>query len=226
MIIRSCALCRRRKIKCNRENPCSNCVRSRNVTCIYENDPSPKYRIGQSRQTASDLNYKSRESIPLDGQSSTSGSTFPSNQSSSRIDGSVDLSTDTSQQLSARDEESIRLKLRIKELEEQLSKTTLAPVQSPVVTPRLNIETTASHIGGTYHVHCEKLPGQDESVARGITHKSRLFGQSHWEVNVVLMVRSIITNPYYLSVKRINQLTSVRSATFSRRSNLISQKCS
>lgn len=84
----------------------------------------------------------------------------------------------------------MRLKLRIKELEAQLSK--LAPVQSPVVTPRLNIETTASHIGGTYHVHCEKLPGQDESVARGITHKSHLFGQSHWEVNVVLMVRSII----------------------------------
>lgn len=100
--------------------------------------------------------------------------------------------THTSQQLSARDEESIGLKLRIKELEEHLSKSTLVQVQSPLVNPRLNIETTASRIGGTYHVHCEKLPGQDESVARGITHKSRLFGQSHWEVNVVLMVRSII----------------------------------
>lgn len=108
-------------------------------------------------------------------------------------------------QLSAGDEESIRLKLRIKELEEQLSKSTLTPVQSSVVTPRLNIETTASRIGGTYHVHCEKLPGQDESVARGITHKSRLFGQSHWEVNVVLMVRSLNNRrPPLWSVSKIN----------------------
>ena len=72
--------------------------------------------------------------------------------------------------------------------EEQLSTVTLAPIKPPVVPPRLNIETTTSHIGGTYHVHYERLPGQNESVARGITHKSRLFGQSHWEVNVVLMV--------------------------------------
>jgi hypothetical protein len=116
----------------------------------------------------------------------------------------VDLppeTTHTRQQLSARDEESIRLKLRIKELEERLSKTTLVQVQSPLVTPRLNVETTASRIGGTYHVHCEKLPGHNESVARGITHKSRLFGQSHWEVNVVLMVRSIIIHHTALEVK-------------------------
>ncbi|GAM41257.1 hypothetical protein TCE0_042r14252 [Talaromyces pinophilus] len=165
------------------------------ATCIYENVPSPRYRIGQSQQTAHNVVYRSRESIPLDRRSNTSGSTFPSNQSSSRIDGSVDLppeTTHTRQQLSARDEESIRLKLRIKELEERLSKTTLVQVQSPLVTPRLNVETTASRIGGTYHVHCEKLPGHNESVARGITHKSRLFGQSHWEVNVVLMVRDLL----------------------------------
>ena len=36
---RSCSLCRRRKLRCNRENPCSNCMRSRNGTCVYE-DPS------------------------------------------------------------------------------------------------------------------------------------------------------------------------------------------
>ncbi|KAH7633586.1 hypothetical protein B0T09DRAFT_94415 [Sordaria sp. MPI-SDFR-AT-0083] len=28
----SCALCRRRKVRCNRETPCSNCIRSRTST--------------------------------------------------------------------------------------------------------------------------------------------------------------------------------------------------
>ncbi|ERT03438.1 uncharacterized protein SPSK_08313 [Sporothrix schenckii 1099-18] len=36
----SCTLCRRRKIRCNREQPCSNCLRSRkNVACVYEELP-------------------------------------------------------------------------------------------------------------------------------------------------------------------------------------------
>jgi len=37
---RSCTLCRRRKIRCNREMPCSNCIRSKNVACVYENEPA------------------------------------------------------------------------------------------------------------------------------------------------------------------------------------------
>ncbi|EED20220.1 conserved hypothetical protein [Talaromyces stipitatus ATCC 10500] len=186
----SCILCRRRKIRCNRETPCSNCVRSRSATCIYENVSSPKYNIGQSQQSFSSPNHKSRNSIPFDGQSTASGSTFPSDQSSSQIDGPVGQSTDINQ-LSVRGEESMRLKLRIKELEEQLSKASLKPTSKPVETPRLSIETLVSRLGGTYHVHCEKLAGQTETIARGITHKSRLFGQSHWEVNVILMVRDL-----------------------------------
>ncbi|CAK7214909.1 hypothetical protein SEUCBS140593_002349 [Sporothrix eucalyptigena] len=36
----SCTLCRRRKIRCNREQPCSNCLRARkNVACVYEELP-------------------------------------------------------------------------------------------------------------------------------------------------------------------------------------------
>lgn len=40
---RSCALCRRRKIRCNRETPCSNCIRSKNVHgCVYQVHPPPQ----------------------------------------------------------------------------------------------------------------------------------------------------------------------------------------
>lgn len=41
----SCALCRRRKVRCNRETPCSNCIRSRNVHgCVYQvhHPPAPQ----------------------------------------------------------------------------------------------------------------------------------------------------------------------------------------
>ncbi|KAF1948366.1 hypothetical protein CC80DRAFT_317587 [Byssothecium circinans] len=35
----SCVLCRRRKIRCNREAPCSNCVKSKSA-CAYDSLPT------------------------------------------------------------------------------------------------------------------------------------------------------------------------------------------
>jgi hypothetical protein len=86
----------------------------------------------------------------------------------------------------------MRLKFRVRQLEDELSKHTLKSVQSPTTTPRSDIQTTTSRLGGTFHVHCESdSSGQPLSIARSITHKSRLFGQSHWEVNGILLVRLI-----------------------------------
>ena len=48
---RSCTLCRRRKIRCNREQPCSNCLRARkNVACVYEELPLPSAANGGPAQ--------------------------------------------------------------------------------------------------------------------------------------------------------------------------------
>ncbi|KAL5374133.1 hypothetical protein PMIN02_012319 [Paraphaeosphaeria minitans] len=44
----SCTLCRQRKIRCNRETPCSNCIRSRNITCEYETLPVLPHRSRES----------------------------------------------------------------------------------------------------------------------------------------------------------------------------------
>jgi hypothetical protein len=41
----SCTLCRRRKLRCNREVPCSNCVRSKTEECIYDNEPPPRTQL-------------------------------------------------------------------------------------------------------------------------------------------------------------------------------------
>ncbi|KAL4810103.1 hypothetical protein BDV18DRAFT_156475 [Aspergillus unguis] len=41
----SCTICRRRKVRCNREFPCSNCLRSNPEACVYEaSSPSANHR--------------------------------------------------------------------------------------------------------------------------------------------------------------------------------------
>ncbi|KAI6291425.1 hypothetical protein MCOR34_010178 [Pyricularia oryzae] len=38
----SCTLCRQRKVRCSRGTPCTNCVRSRTGTCVYDNNYTPQ----------------------------------------------------------------------------------------------------------------------------------------------------------------------------------------
>ncbi|OJD30012.1 uncharacterized protein BKCO1_6800030 [Diplodia corticola] len=42
----SCQLCRSKKLRCSRQNPCSNCS-ARGARCIYAADPPPQYRSPQ-----------------------------------------------------------------------------------------------------------------------------------------------------------------------------------
>lgn len=152
---RSCSLCRRRKIKCNREHPCSNCLRSKTDNCVYERlSPPPqcsKYgptNVAPGHSRASNV-------------TSSSGPTTPNSQASS-----VEVES---------------LKLRIKELEEQLSRTTQRSVGSGAPSPNFDIRTMTSHLAGTVHVHRElAAAGQPAVASRTTIHKNRMFGQSHW----------------------------------------------
>ncbi|KAH7128552.1 fungal-specific transcription factor domain-containing protein [Dendryphion nanum] len=54
---RSCVACRRRKIKCNREQPCSYCVRSGIESCTY---PEPKRDEPEREQITDDLTTRLR----------------------------------------------------------------------------------------------------------------------------------------------------------------------
>ena len=138
----------------------------------------------------------------IDSASSTSGSILPSHLSSSLVTGLTGASTPMSQP-STQDAESMRLKLRIQQLEDQLSKSSLKPIQFPVSTPNSNIETTSSRLGGTFHIHCESGSfGEPQAIARSITHKTRLFGQSHWFVNGVLLVRVYMLSSHRASSNR------------------------
>ncbi|KAI0130656.1 putative C6 transcription factor [Daldinia grandis] len=166
----SCVLCRRRKIRCNRESPCSNCVRSKNANCIYEN-------IFSQSQQDTELHSSIPPIAAVAAPSLTSRS---SPRTASTTTTSAAASYQSSQDIEF-------LKNKIKQLEERLSQSNRTS-QSSVQTPTSNIEAISSRIGGTFYVHHEDhLAGQPQSISRSVTHKSRMFGQSHWITGMSLM---------------------------------------
>ncbi|KAI1210768.1 putative C6 transcription factor [Annulohypoxylon truncatum] len=182
----SCTLCRRRKLRCSRESPCSNCIKSRSGNCVYENfishaQPGVELGLGPAYS-------ESHYSAPTTSISSTAtGVTAPNHtsQSSPKAASSTAGSTPTS--YSSQEVESLRN--RIRQLEEQLSKTNLTPSQPPADS---NIEAINSRISGTFYIHHENnLTGQPRAISRSVTHKTRVFGQSHW-ITGFSLVRDII----------------------------------
>lgn len=205
---RSCTLCRRRKVRCNRAIPCSNCLRSKKSsnTCVYENPP------GQNRDAGPVPIPPAAVSITNSYNSHRS--TLTSQPPSSLSTSSVCVSTPNSL-LSNPDSQSLELRLRIRQLEEQLSKKTSAEHHhSPASTTTSNIQKLSSGLGGTFHVHCESSSsGQPQNIARSVAHKTRLFGQSHWAVNAILLVSSDkILKPYILTCTWGPRLIIIRFA--------------
>ncbi|ETS84627.1 hypothetical protein PFICI_02652 [Pestalotiopsis fici W106-1] len=174
----SCVLCRRRKIKCNRESPCNNCVKSGRNECVYENPPPPAPRQPRSDRmseagTDSQLSLSSTNSIQ---------SVVQSHGSDPASRGPTPATTTTGSSSSPSAAWDIEtLKNRVRQLEGQLSQTSLTPTQRAATPVPVNIETNTTSLGGTFHIHRDNA---SNPVVRGVTHKSRKFGQSHW-VNIV-----------------------------------------
>lgn len=94
---------------------------------------------------------------------------------------------------SAQDAQSLELRLRIRQIEEKLARKTPSTQQSPASTTTSNIENFSTTLGGTFQVHCEQGSlGQSQPIARNMAHKTRLFGQSHWTVNSILLVSTYL----------------------------------
>ncbi|OTA90632.1 hypothetical protein M434DRAFT_366756 [Hypoxylon sp. CO27-5] len=188
----SCTLCRRRKLRCSRESPCSNCVKSRSGNCVYDNDPPhPRDRTAE---VASGAAYReSHYSTPTN----SSISTLPSHRSRTppEATGSITAQTLANQQHS-REVESLRS--QIKQLEEQLSKVTRTSSRPTASTSDSNIEAISSRIGGTFYIHHEdRSTGESQAISRSVTHKTRVFGQSHWITGFSLVQNLIVIfEPY------------------------------
>ncbi|KAL4748484.1 hypothetical protein BDW72DRAFT_205608 [Aspergillus terricola var. indicus] len=174
----SCSLCRRRKIKCNRESPCSNCIKSKAEPCVYDSDPLPRpqQHFGFSRTAELDLckATSERQMLPPDLVTSQ----VPSYASRSLTSSAKDSSSRTSH-ASASEVESLKSKVR--QLEEQLSRATKPAKSPPRPSPNSIIETSTSQIAGTFHINHERRLHDSQFVNRNLViHKSRLFGSSHW----------------------------------------------
>jgi hypothetical protein len=186
----SCSLCRRRKIRCDREAPCGSCLRSGNTSsCVYEGHSPllPRRHVRQDEGSEYGLAQKSRAPKPSSqGSSISRNSAVPSDPSSPPpAAGSTRTSTLASQS-SAPDVEA--LKSQIRKLEEQLSNATSGHTQTPA-------STLNSSVGGTFYIHYESpATGQPHAIARSVTHKRRLFGQSHW-INGLVLVSPRTTRP-------------------------------
>ncbi|KAK7192227.1 C6 transcription factor [Paraphaeosphaeria sporulosa] len=155
----SCTLCRQRKIRCNRETPCSNCIRSRNSTCEYETLPV--------------LPHRSRESDRDEASITTISTTAP---------------------LQDMDSMRNRVTLLENQLENALRRVirSTPPAPSTAETPVSSIETADSRIGGTFYIHHgDPALGQSPNIHRSLTHKKRMYGQSHWMNMSVIMVQDI-----------------------------------
>ncbi|KAJ4366063.1 hypothetical protein N0V95_000290 [Ascochyta clinopodiicola] len=91
------------------------------------------------------------------------------------------------------------MRLRIQELEEQLSQASTPGSSAPSVTSKSVVPTPSyskdqvkSTLGGTFDVVQEsRLFGQAQAVVRSVAHKNRVFGQSHW-ISSFTLFRDII----------------------------------
>ncbi|CAI7583872.1 unnamed protein product [Penicillium glandicola] len=93
------------------------------------------------------------------------------------------------------------LKSKIRQLENQLAQPTKTRTETCAPTPVSDIETTHSHLAGTFHVHNASLPSnQGQTVRRNFIHKRRFFGQSHW-ISSMCLFRDIveIIEPYLMA---------------------------
>jgi len=197
-------LCRKRKIRCNKETPCSNCVRSRNAICIYENHPphqSPRQHLGrdqvtdpgQAQEYLTQGYMEANTLLPSDRAPSTSGTSVtgsllsrPSFLSNSLAASSTPVSTPASEGPA---QELELMRNRIKQLEEQVSRKNpqLSNPSESIWT--LNAVQTKSSLFGSFRYHDgSRLFGKCETIGKAIVHKTRLSSQSHWS-NWLLHVR-------------------------------------
>ncbi|RAH63722.1 Zn(II)2Cys6 transcription factor, partial [Aspergillus aculeatinus CBS 121060] len=191
----SCSLCRRRKIKCDRQAPCSHCTRSGNqATCEYDNSdvsrPSqPALGVTPTRpapyaiptEGSSHNGHTAPDTIPNGGTSHTSRteSSVPSLHSAAHTTASTEASTVASPQSDPNVE---ALRDRVRQLEQRLAETVAKPaVQPPPVAPIPEVVTAGSTMTGLFHLqHDKDAASSAVAITRSIMHKSRLFGQSFW----------------------------------------------
>ncbi|RBR15679.1 hypothetical protein FVER53590_13336 [Fusarium verticillioides] len=181
----SCNLCRKRKMRCNRGSPCSNCMRARKGECVYENPP-PAERSTASQDHVAEIagDFNAFLSLPTPEDLVASANSGLPGVSTGAASSSTGAPTPVSQ---SSVQELDMLRNRVRQLESQLSSNTSTPLQSHVSTPASTLDTSTSRLGGTFHLHSQKQHVGALATPRAISHKSRFFGRSHFVCGLPLL---------------------------------------
>lgn len=162
----ACSECRRRKIKCDRNNPCTQCVQSKCSSCIYTSETSlpnrtlvnsrtqPANRLGEARQPTDPLDehFLTPNSSPRTGCSDLSANLYLEQSSRSEVSSGNDTITE-------------KLLQRIHDLEQKLSDSQ-KPSRKSKITTEGDVQASLS----TPSIHRMR-----EAVS-----KTRIFGRTHW----------------------------------------------
>lgn len=171
---RSCTLCRRRKIRCNKELPCSNCRKSSKNHCVFDSPPRPSQVSNTANTKANETDTDTASSLSEE----TSLGATPSTVATSLGPPSQALESDC-----------FNLKLRVRQLEHQLQHTSTGQSAALRSTCLSSLETTSSRVSGTFHLLREtSTTGRSQRIVQRVAHKARLFGQSHWVAHGVPLV--------------------------------------
>lgn len=161
-------------------------MRSGKATCSYDSHPPPPpLRKASELETGSGHGRSSHQRPYSNDVNRISSISSPSALSSRPPDSSIASSTlagSPNDSLPASYVPSLDLEAmqkRIKQLEEQLSKAN-GPSALVESASRPNTTVTASYLANSHAAQESRLFGSCHIISRGIMHKSRLFGQSHW----------------------------------------------
>lgn len=142
----SCTLCHKRKIRCNRARPCSNCLRSKTGAsgCAYENDAPNQSQVPPSVSSSDQTQHASDQAAQPQSQYLTPSSSGISTQKSTGFPSMSGSLADNSwtqppkpasaSGRSSHGTEALRLQLRVQQLESQLSNQSQSiPRRSPAL---------------------------------------------------------------------------------------------
>ncbi|KAI1379849.1 hypothetical protein F4677DRAFT_464085 [Hypoxylon crocopeplum] len=191
---RSCVECRRRKIKCDRNQPCSQCALSK-CRCLYDSRtgntashhprrPGSVPTSGGSRTGSSGLHHHQRPPAAIsDPSPSLTVSLTEAQRCHDNPSSMQSLDPDGRREGDSNDDELRgQLTCRLRPLEEWLSKYAAEVVAATGTTSDLG--SSRSH--NCNHGHddnndgCHAAPLGLEDSDQLVLYKSRLFGQTHW----------------------------------------------
>ncbi|MBV33932.1 MAG: hypothetical protein CMP47_00440 [Rickettsiales bacterium] len=177
----SCSVCRKRKIRCNRESPCNNCLRSKNAVCVYEEYPPPVPRRQPNHNEDHDPSHSvqvQHSPISLEGVSASIGGTSTVSCSGPPLASSTNASTPASK---PSDDDVALMKTRIRDLERQLSQATGNTNNASAQNAPASVANAGRGLLEASQDRIENgLFGAPRMFGRTVLHKSRQFGQSHW----------------------------------------------